>query len=600
MSIQIGKVFNSQYEIISELWNDGISTSYKAYDLKSQTYCEIQEINLANTTKEDKAEFLGRSLIQSSMEFERHLLATVRNIISNPLFSDRFYIVKEYYEATLQKGHVYKEKQAVEWVSQIASILLQIEGTSRFFAEGPVAFKQIDPANIKMRHENIILDFYAIIDISHLEAQRRFPVVERTPAYVLGALLFTLLTGRNLSNGSLYREDIVGYLSEKNVTSRTTKAIVEAVSSASYSGRKGLNKFFNTLQRKDMEEDKHAASAGTATSGCVLPIFYVFIFAVMTIVAVYVSGLINQYQLPVTATPTATATATWRPNLTQTVSPPSFELVKTYEIKDTDILGELSINYPLWLRPGTGELVKIAIQIPSGISNISIVNGHRIDLPATVTPYIGELSIHKATIVLDNRMRIELASSTIEIQLRTPAIQDVEIDKKNVSTLWIWGITAPKEYGNHRLDVSVFLDEDSQQPSWFQSYQVEVVEPTNTPTPSHTPTLTPSRTPSPTTTLTFTPTPSYYQSMVDNARNDPWKALSVFLGIPAVIALILASIWKILLPYLRWRQKIKNLEFDKKNATGNKKKAIEKELSDLKENWFSRIWVDGTNDKDNK
>jgi hypothetical protein len=142
------------------------------------------------------------------------------------------------------------------------------------------------------------------------------------------------------------------------------------------------------------------------------------------------------------------------------------------------------------------------------------------------------------------------------------------------------------------------LDEDSQQPSWFQSYQIEVVEPTNTPQPSDTPTSTPSRTPSPTPTLTLTPTPSYYQSMMDNARSDPWKAISVFLGIPAVIALILAAIWKILLPYLRWRQKIKKLESDKDNTTGAKKKAIEKELNDLKENWFNRIWVDETKDKD--
>ncbi len=320
----------------------------------------------------------------------------------------------------------------------------------------------------------------------------------------------------------------------------------------------------------------------------------------------------------VTATPTFYSTEqTQAAVLTWTSTPTFYEISAKYTVQPTDILGALTINYPLWMMQGNGDEVSISIELPKNITDIEVISeSTRVDIPLTATPKVNELGSDKVTIVIDGRMRVELKSSTIKIEALSDLIQPVDISsatqtveastkKSHKPTIWTFLITAPESVGHHRLNVAVFLDENSKKSSWNGSYQVDVVEPTNTPEPTLTPSLTPTftLTPIPTTTpiptltptptltftptATYTPTPTFGQSMVEGLRNDPWQVIPIILGGLAAIA---AGVWKIFLPYLKRKDLISQLETQLKTASREDRERIKAELKRLKSIRWWEFW----------
>ena len=258
--------------------------------------------------------------------------------------------------------------------------------------------------------------------------------------------------------------------------------------------------------------------------------------------------------VPVTETNTPTVTITQIP-------PYYFEIVKLYEVKPNDVLGEILVSYPLWLRPGNSDQVKILIQLPQEVQDALVASATRVDIPATATPIVGKSEVQRSNIVIDNRIRVELASITLDVQPRTELIQDVNIQDVGQPSEWIFSIKAPADMGYHLLDVSVFLDENSDSPSWIGSYQIEVLEPTSTPQPTSAPTFTATLPASPTPIPTPTPTPSFCESIIIQIRDEPMDGISWLLGGLGMIAL---GFWKLVLPNLQRKDSIKRLEAELK------------------------------------
>lgn len=286
---------------------------------------------------------------------------------------------------------------------------------------------------------------------------------------------------------------------------------------------------------------------------------------------------------------------------TPTPAPQSYEIVKLYAVQPTDVLGEILVSYPLWMRPGNSDQVKILIQLPQEVQDALVSSANRVDIPATATPIVGKSSIHRSSIIIDDRMRVELASITLDVQPRTASIQEINIREVGQASEWIFSIKAPADLGYHLLDVSVFLDENSDSPSWIGSYQIEVLEPTSTPQPTSAPTFTATLPASPTPIPTPTPTPSFCESILIQIRDEPMDGISWLLGGLGVIAL---GFWKLVLPNLQRKDSINRLEDElkilkRKGAPKDARYGIEVKIARLRSIRWWEFWRE-TDIKDDK
>ncbi len=149
---------------------------------------------------------------------------------------------------------------------------------------------------------------------------------------------------------------------------------------------------------------------------------------------------------------------------------------------DTQV-GEFNLSYPIWMRPGTSDSVLFTIVIPAEFAAMAVEEFSRNDIEPQSVPAIGALGSDEGTIFIDGRIRVELDSLTFQVQPEYPAVQNVDLSP-NTPTYWAWSLLAPVEEGFHRINVGVYLDEESDAPSWFGTYQVEVLLPTPTPAPT--------------------------------------------------------------------------------------------------------------------
>ena len=203
--------------------------------------------------------------------------------------------------------------------------------------------------------------------------------------------------------------------------------------------------------------------------------------------------------IPPTATPSPTLTSTptntpapptntATPMLGTPTSTPEFVLETTNEtaISETDTLGEINIEYPLRLSPGSSDSVFVSILIPDMLVSLAPVAIERIVIPSEDPPVIREPRLHQATILIWETMRVELSSPTFEIESQYPSKQFVNTNVIAKPTFWAWTIVAPRTTGIHVIIVRVYPG-DEDQPSWVGSLEIEVAEFTPTVTPTSTP-----------------------------------------------------------------------------------------------------------------
>ncbi len=300
-------------------------------------------------------------------------------------------------------------------------------------------------------------------------------------------------------------------------------------------------------------------------------------------------------------TPTALALLT-QASETQIVAVDSVETSEDTQITEETRLGEFGLTYPPWMRPSTSDSVILTIIIPEELLSISLESVSRKDISPQSAPAIGSLEQDRGNFLIDQLIRVEMDSSTIQIKDEYPQVQSIRF-VPNSPTYWVWSIIAPQVEGSHRLNLKVFLDEESDSPSWFRTYQIEVLQPTPTPILISTPiltntltslptyTLTPTVTPTPTDTLvptptsTPTPTPSVWQQINDQRIN-----ILITLISAAILGLVTA-IGGLVRSNLRRRDKIRILE-RKAHASRseNERTKLNDEIQQLREIRWWQFW----------
>ncbi|MBD3251020.1 hypothetical protein GF380_00875 [Candidatus Uhrbacteria bacterium] len=242
-------------------------------------------------------------------------------------------------------------------------------------------------------------------------------------------------------------------------------------------------------------------------------------------------------QLPtqaLTQTPTQTLLNTPTSTIVFSSPLPFYETTDNSDVS-SEILGEINVEYPIRMSPEMSDMVIASIFIPEALANLKSSDIIRIVIPADEPPIIGELNLHKTTILIAEAMRVELSSPTFEFEALKPSRQNVSIQEINQETFWAWTIQAPSILGTQIFTMKVYLKEDIN-PVWIGSFYVQVIRPSDTPQPTETSTYTPTNTSTYTITPTSTPTltPAPPLSKVTNRLIE--KSATVFGAILTFIA----------------------------------------------------------------
>jgi hypothetical protein len=179
-----------------------------------------------------------------------------------------------------------------------------------------------------------------------------------------------------------------------------------------------------------------------------------------------------------------------QPAATQSSQPtpePAYAEVTDQTIDTADkSLGEVEVSIPRLISPKSSNTIRVSIYRPSELASadptsfvIVEINNDRFK---TVSPLYGELFQDQRTILIDDRMKVEIAAPAFEVERLFPQIQTVETEELEKPTRWAWSVIAPETQGVHVINFKVYVDEDSETPSWLGAYQIEVKQPVPTPT----------------------------------------------------------------------------------------------------------------------
>jgi hypothetical protein len=148
-------------------------------------------------------------------------------------------------------------------------------------------------------------------------------------------------------------------------------------------------------------------------------------------------------------------------------------------------LGEVELSYPVRVHPQSSNIIRLSISRPDFLASsvpasFQIVEIDRDEINKDLSLY-GDLHTDRSTILIDDKMKVEISAQTFGIEPHFPSIQNINLKDPDAVTNWAWTITAPQAQGVHILNFKVFVDEESQSPSWFGAYQLEVSAPASSP-----------------------------------------------------------------------------------------------------------------------
>jgi hypothetical protein len=166
------------------------------------------------------------------------------------------------------------------------------------------------------------------------------------------------------------------------------------------------------------------------------------------------------------------------------------ETTEGTEVTDQGVLGEVEIEYPIRMSPGSSGLLILSIYIPPQLASLAPVSVARVEIPPDAPDIVGKHETHRSTILVAETMRVELSSPTFVIEPHYPPLREVDIRHVNVATVWAWDIAAPDTPGLHVLTARVYLGEQTT-PSWVRGFELDVHELPPTAAPTLPPTLTP-------------------------------------------------------------------------------------------------------------
>ncbi len=244
-------------------------------------------------------------------------------------------------------------------------------------------------------------------------------------------------------------------------------------------------------------------------------------------------------------------------------------------------LGEVKLSYPLRVSPQSSNIVSLSIYRPARLASSNPADFLIVEIDEdainSIPPIHGDLFSDKVTILVDERMKAELSAQAFEIDPQFPAIQSVDLESIGKATNWAWAIIAPVSEGVHVLNFRVFVDEESDTPSWFGAYQIEVLAPT--PIPSDTPKPTLTNTPSPTLTT--------LRKVEENLINESTKLLLEFI---TLLGSISAGIFGIIRAHLKRQDEIAELEKKLGSASMEEKPALIDKIAKLESIKWWQFW----------
>jgi hypothetical protein len=286
-----------------------------------------------------------------------------------------------------------------------------------------------------------------------------------------------------------------------------------------------------------------------------------------------------------TATPTATRTPT--PEITWTPTP-KYELEVTGRTSSwqSGVLGQLAIEYPLIMLPGSSDVFVLQISIPELLASVEPMAVSQVRSHSDVPRVVGQPNSFMVVVCVTETMRAELTSIAFNIQNNGSSIQEIDLDDYEKTTYWTWTIQPKQDVAGSQILTLLLYPDNSDTPWWSGHLEVDVVNPTPTP---GVPTVTPTYTPQP----TFTPTPS--------PTSTPQPPLirvgdAVIDDFPAVLTAILTFIIGIVglrLQYGKTQHRIKDLEDEIENLTtehGIVEKKLRAEIKRLKTIKWWQFW----------
>jgi serine/threonine protein kinase len=212
MPLNPGTVINNRYRIVSLLGQGGFGAVYRAWDLSLKKPCAVKQ-NFETSP-------------QAQKQFEREAVILARlNHPNLPRVTDHFsvpgegqYLVMDYVEGEdLQEvldrsSRPLPERLVLPWIEQVCEALTYLHNQTP-----PIIHRDIKPANIKITPEGkaVLVDFgiAKVFDpllkttigaraitpgYSPLEQYGQGRTDSRSDIYALGAMLYALLTGREL------------------------------------------------------------------------------------------------------------------------------------------------------------------------------------------------------------------------------------------------------------------------------------------------------------------------------------------------------------------------------------------------------------------
>lgn len=216
----------------------------------------------------------------------------------------------------------------------------------------------------------------------------------------------------------------------------------------------------------------------------------------------------------------------------------------TAEVTDQNIstaekrLGEVDVSIPRLISPKSSNTVHVSIYRPSELASADPTSFVIVEIDDNdlriVSPLYGEYFQDQRTILIDGRMKVEINAPAFEVKRLFPETQTVEIEEIEKPTRWAWSVIAPETEGVHVINFKVYVDEDSETPSWFAAYQIEVKQPV--PTPSE-----PAKPPS----EKIDSQESGWTGMVDS--------LKFLLDLLAVTSTIVGGVFAIVRPFIKKR-----------------------------------------------
>lgn len=214
---QAGTILKNRYRIAKPLAQGGFGAVYRAWDMSLNKPCALKQ-NL-NLTLQGQRQFKHEAMILAKL--------THTNL---PRVSDHFslqgqgqYLVMDFIDGQdldnlMQHQGIVPEKQAIEWVSQIADALTYLHKQP-----SPIIHRDIKPANIRLASDGrVVLVDFGLVKVydpklqttvgahgvthgySPPEQYSRAQTDARTDIYALGATLYKLLTGKD-PQGSVLR-----------------------------------------------------------------------------------------------------------------------------------------------------------------------------------------------------------------------------------------------------------------------------------------------------------------------------------------------------------------------------------------------------------